>query len=92
MMGVREKAQEVIDADANKSAPPALKPGESRYIFGVRCKNGHVSYFDKRRVCKNEKLVRGSTKRAGAALTELDLTCGECGAEMMVRVDCGGYQ
>jgi hypothetical protein len=91
MMGVRDKAQEVIDADANKAAPPPLRPGESRHIFGVRCKNGHITYFDKRRVCVNEKLVRGSTQRAGAALTELDLPCGECGVEVPVRVDCGGY-
>lgn len=92
MMGVRDKAQEVIHAHANKATPPAPRPYESRHIFGVRCKNNHITYFDKRRVCVSEKLVRGSTQRAGAALTELDLMCGECGAEMMVRVDCEGYR
>ena len=91
MMGVRDKAQEVIDADANKAATPPLRPGESRHIFGVRCKNGHITYFDKRRVCVNEKLVRGSLQPAGVTLIDLDLPCGECGAIVPVQVDCGGY-
>src|SRR6266566_10121433 len=50
MMGVREKAQESLDADAKK-VTPSPTPGQSRHIFGVRCRNGHVSYFDKRLVC-----------------------------------------
>ena len=41
MMGVREKAQEVIDNDAKKiTAPPLLHPGDSRHIFGVRWRKG----------------------------------------------------
>ena len=89
MIGVREKAQEVINADANKAAPPALHPGESRYIFGERCKNGHVTYFDKRRVCSAHRVV----PRLGAEqeLDELHLTCGTCGIEVVARVDCRGY-
>ncbi len=57
MMGMRDKAQEVLDADAKKGAAPAFRSDESRHIFGVRCKNGHVSYFDKRRVCSAYKEV-----------------------------------
>ena len=91
MMGVREKAQDVLDVDAKRGAAPSFPSDKSRYIIGVRCKNGHVTYFDKRRICKNEKLVRDSTQRAGAVLTELDLTCGECGSIVTVRIDCGGY-
>jgi hypothetical protein len=52
MTGVRDKAQEVLDLDASKSgSKTSLGPGDSRHIFGVRCKNGHITYFDKRRVC-----------------------------------------
>lgn len=90
MMGVREKAQEVLDADAKK-AKPSPPPGQSRHIFGVRCKNGHVSYFDKRRICNDQvNVIR--VMRAGVELDQRDLTCGTCGAEMSVRVDCRGYR
>jgi len=51
IIGVREKAQKVLDADVKKDEPPPFRPDETRHIFGVRCKNGHVTYFDKRRVC-----------------------------------------
>src|SRR5207244_4481679 len=92
MMGVRDKAQEVLDADARKAAPPAPS-NQSRHIFGVRCRNGHITYFDKRRVCPaHSKLVRRIRKSAGAELDELDLTCGTCGEIMTVPVDCEGYK
>ena len=70
IMGVREKAQEVLDAEAQKTAPapPVFRPADAQYIFGVRCKNGHVSYFDKRVVCVASRPVpaphRSSRKAA----------------------------
>ena len=90
MMGVRDKAQEVLDADARSRQAPAFRPAESRHIIGVRCKNRHVTYFDKRRIC-NDKVNVIRVMRAGVELDQRDLTCGECGAEVSVRVDCRGY-
>jgi TIR domain len=93
MMGVREKAQEVLDADEKKVTPTPLRPDESRHIFGVRCKNGHVSYFDKRRVCSAYKEVpRESRQSAGIELDELHLKCDQCGVEVVAREDCRGYK
>jgi len=92
MMGVREKAQEVLDADAKKVTTPAFRPEESRHIIGVRCKNGHITYFDKRRICSDEATVVRSVQRAGLELDERDLTCGECGVAVKVHVDCRGYR
>jgi hypothetical protein len=39
MMGVRDRSQEVLDADAKQGAapPPSMRPADSRHIFGVRC-------------------------------------------------------
>jgi hypothetical protein len=91
MMGVREKAQEVLDADARRRQAPAFRSDQSRSIIGVRCKNGHVTYFDKRRIC-NDKVNVIRVMRAGVELDQRDLTCGTCGAEMSVRVDCRGYR
>ncbi len=93
MMGVREKAQEVFDADAKRGIAPAFRPDESRHIFGVRCNNGHVTYFDKRRVCAAYTQVpREIVKRAGEELDELHLKCEQCGVEVVARVDCRGYK
>ncbi len=91
MMGVREKAQEVLDADAKKGAAPSFRSDESRHIIGARCKNGHVTYFDKRRIC-NDKVNVIRITRAGVELDQRDLTCGTCGAEISVRLDCRGYR
>ncbi len=93
IMGVREKAQGVLDAEAQKTAPPppVFRPGDSRHIFGVRCKNGHVSYFDKNVVCKAYKQIARRVDRAGKELDELHLTCDTCREDIVAYVDCGGY-
>ncbi len=92
MLGVRDKAQEVLDADAKKATAPAFRPEDPRHIIGVRCKNGHITYFDKRRICSDETTVVRSVQRAGLELDERDLTCGECGVAVKVHVDCRGYR
>jgi TIR domain len=92
MMGVREKAQEALDADAKKVTTPAFRPEDSRHIIGVRCKNGHITSFDKRRICSDEVTIVRSVQRAGLELDERDLTCGECGVAVKVHVDCRGYR
>lgn len=92
MMGVRDKAQEVLDVDAKKVTTPAFRLEESRHIVGVRCKNGHITYFDKRRICPDEATIVRSVQRAGLELDERDLTCGECGVAVKVHVDCRGYR
>lgn len=92
IMGVRDKAQEVLDADAKKETAPAFRPDESRHIIGVRCRNGHITYFDKRRICLDEETVVRSVQRAGLELDERNLTCGQCPVSVKVHVDCRGYR
>lgn len=101
MDGVRTKAQEALAALAPSQAstpfsssatfiPPV---GDARHIFGVRCKNGHISYFDKRYVCKaSSKVVRGRIREAGKELDQLTLTCDTCGEPITAYVDCEGYR
>src|SRR6266568_1369659 len=90
MTGVRDKAQGVIDADVQKAPPaPSWRFGsdESRHIFGVRCKNGHVTYFNKQRVCPaSGSVARETMDRAGKKLDILYLQCEQCGEEMVVHV------
>ncbi len=92
MMGVRDKAQEVLDVDTRR-VTPVPSPDQSRHIFGVRCRNGHISYFDKRRVCSAYKEVpRAIRQSAGIELDELHLKCDQCGVEVVAREDCRGYK
>jgi len=89
MTGVREKAQAVLAATTQQQtvSPPAPShPQDVRHLFAVRCKNGHITTFDKRKVCaERREIMRG--------LDELILTCPAtgCGVEMAVDVDCEGY-
>lgn len=96
MMGMREKAEQVLVEATTKQAGsplPLLRPGDSRHIFGVRCKNGHVSYFDKRVVCTAYKeFPRALRTSAGKELDELHFTCDTCGVEVVAREDCEGYK
>ncbi|MGD9101145.1 MAG: toll/interleukin-1 receptor domain-containing protein [Anaerolineae bacterium] len=92
MPGVRAQAQAVLDADAQKGLPPSS--GEaSRHVFGVRCPNGHVTYFDKRHVCPaSDTVVRDVVRRAEVELDEIHLKCAQCDAEMVAPVNCEGYK
>lgn len=91
MNGVREKAQDVL-AVATKQAPsvPAsTRSHDLRHRFAVRCKNGHITTFDRRDVCAAKSKI--ATRAVMRGLDELILKCPTCGVEMAVDVDCEGY-
>jgi DNA-directed RNA polymerase subunit RPC12/RpoP len=96
MMGVREKAQEVLDADKKETTPsrPILRPDDSRHMIGVRCKQcGHVTYFDRRCICPAQsQIVRKLTQRTGKELDEMELPCERCNHKILTHVDCEGYK
>lgn len=94
---IRDLAREVLAEDqaAHQVQPnaPFLDPAESRHMIGVRCKNLHVTWFDKRRICADAvNIKRAAFERGETTLDELRLKCGTCGETMTVRVDCEGYQ
>jgi len=92
IMGVRDRAQEVLDAEAKQALPSPI-PQDSRHFFGVRCKNGHISSFDKRLVCSAYKeATRAVKERAGKKLDELWLKCTTCGVDVVAYVDCEDYR
>ncbi len=90
MTSVREKAQDVLKAATQQQtpSPPApTRPQDARHLFGVRCKNEHITTLDRRQVCSQRKeIMRG--------LDELILTCSVpgCGVVIAVDVDCEGYE
>jgi len=91
---VRDRAKEVLSVDAVQDAPSPFRADEAKYIFEMRCKKcGHLSYFDRRRVCRLKKDgVRQSKMQAGKKLDVLRLNCEKCGAVAFVDVDCEGYR
>lgn len=92
---VRELAREALaDLPAPPSSPPSLLPDDRQHMLRVRCPNGHITYFDKRRICTESSYFVRSVRddEAGHELDELALPCGQCDAVVKVRVDCGGYR
>jgi TIR domain len=90
MIGVREPAQEALDADARRQQPSPLLPFQQTNasdMIDVRCKKcGHVTHFNKHRICKESRtIVRGDKDK-------LKLKCENCGEMMMVNIDCEGYK
>jgi len=87
MASVRDKAQAVLETQTLRKADVhQLFPAEdSRFIQGYRCPNGHVTYFDRRRLCSDE--VEGQRiVRAGLHVDTREVTCGTCGIAMSVHV------
>jgi hypothetical protein len=93
---VQEKARGVLQAVTPQppaSPPASTQPADARHCFGVRCKNGHVTTFDRRQVCSQHSEVMRALQRKEImrGLDELVLTCPQCGVKMAVEVDCEGY-
>lgn len=100
---MRELAQQAMDAEAARRQPPIATiggqppagPNELRYRIGVRCPKGHVSWFDARRLCHDHStFAREVLRRAGAEVSEIQVTCGEggCGETVKVRLNCEDYE
>jgi hypothetical protein len=89
---VRDAAQGVIDAEKPKESATAASP-DSRHMIAARCPKGHISYFDKRRICPDQGTIkRVIATRGDTKLDDIYLKCAECGEEMIVPVDCEGYR
>jgi hypothetical protein len=81
--------------DASAPPQPALTRSDAAHIFGVRCEKGHVTYFDKREVCREDgSITRSIVYRDDRQLDALRLRCGTagCGEWVWVDVDCEGYK
>ena len=101
---VRALLEEVADHDplviVQELAQAALAEDDARhstaspaYVFGATCPKGHVSYYDRRKVCpKSEELVWRVVLRGGQDVNQVRLRCKTCGEEFFVEVDCEGYR
>ena len=92
---VRSRARDVLKVEVDRVVPSASggQSGLSRHIIEVPCKKcGKLNYFNKYRVCGNEQFVRASRQSGGTDICQLDLTCEQCGEDLKVTIDCGGYR
>lgn len=82
---IREAAQAALETDHKRRNPP---PPD--YVFGARCPNGHVNYYDKREHCRS----LGFVMRDGKESDEVLLKCKTkaCGEEFFVAINCDGYK
>ena len=60
--------------------------------FNLTCSRGHTSQFDKREVCRRNRIAWRETGQDSNKMDELLLKCKECGEEMSYEVDCKGYR
>ena len=88
---VKTEAKKTLDLFNTQNDLSELE--QSPHKFGVRCSQGHISYFDRRIICPNSGVVKRSTQnRAGKRLDDIYLKCINCGEEMVVPVDCENYK
>lgn len=79
--------------DDNTSEPQPAPLGDARHIISARCKNGHVSHFDKRSICADSGTVSREIRRQGGKkIDDIYLPCQTCGEKMVVPVDCEDYK
>ncbi len=89
---MRELARSVLEAHAGKGPS---HPEAERFRIGVRCPKGHVTWYDKRRLCGDHTTFkRIVVRRADAELHEIEAPCDEpgCGETTKVRLDCEEYR
>jgi hypothetical protein len=91
---VKEAAQKELDRDDQRLAQNYSRPRKTPdYIFGAKCPNGHVSYFDKREYCpKQSSFTRRIVYMNGQEVDEILVKCEICGEEFYVEVSCEGYK
>lgn len=94
MSGVKEKAQEALDAHTKQNVSPSFRSDEARHMISMTCeKCGYANYFDRRKVCPLKKDGwRADKTQNGKKLDVLKLACKTCGTEAYVDVDCEGYR
>jgi hypothetical protein len=78
----------VTGAAPNPDPPEEIKTS----IFEAVCPAGHVNYFDKRQVCPSKKSYwRRTTEKEGVVFDRLTLRCGKCAQEILIDINCEGY-
>lgn len=88
---IRDAAARLLESYQPPPPRRLFSDADRAHIFGVQCpKCGHVTYFDKQRVCREAVVLRRRVRDDQP--DELLLKCEQCGEPMIAAVDCGGDQ
>jgi len=88
---VQDMAQQVLDR-YKETHPDKTKPDRGPATIEAHCSLGHANSFDKSDLCKNlGRYWRRSVLREGLPFQEVVLTCQTCGEDIIVDLDCEGY-
>jgi len=79
------------------ATPSSATPAQSQVLphsVAVPCSAcGHMNYFDKRTICSGRgSVVRGDKKEPAVRESALYLRCQRCRKDMVVSVDCRGFE
>ena len=90
---VRDDAQAILN-NVWLGVDATIRTDEQRFMIGVRCELGHVSYYDRRRICADESVIMRSRVRAGEReVDEFYVKCREPGCDKVhkLQINCGEY-
>lgn len=91
---VRDDAQAVL-ANLWEGVDPTISAADRKYMIGVRCKHGHVSYYDQRRVCSDKSEFMRETVRVGDRSVErFYVSCRTEGCterRLTLEIDCAEF-
>jgi len=90
---VRDDAQAILN-NVWSGVDATIRADERRFMIGVRCAQGHVSYYDRRRICADESVIMRSRVRAGEQeVDEFYVQCRESGCAEIhkLQINCGEY-
>lgn len=90
---VRDDTQTLL-ANVAEGVDATVRADDRPYMIGVRCKNGHVSYYDRRRVCSDKsEFMRERVRVGGRDVERFYVPCRTpgCGEKSTIEIDCGEY-
>ena len=90
---VRDDTQTLL-ANVAEGVDATVRADDRPFMIGVRCKYGHVSYYDWRRVCSDKSEFTREWVRVGDRdLERFYVPCrtSGCGEKPTLQIDCGQY-
>ena len=90
---VRNDIQTIL-ANVWDGVDPTLRQDDRQHMIGVTCPDKHVSYFDKRKLCSGESIIRRIFERKDGQEVEMFYVACKtpgCTHQMKIQLECGEY-
>ena len=90
---VRNDIQTIL-ANVWEGVAATLREDDRQHMIRVTCPDGHVSYFDKRKLCSGESVIwRIFERKDNQAVEMFYVACKTpgCTHQMKIQLECGEY-